>query len=69
MHTSNSWDFSKNYNMKIKVLENILLTEENETLLTLNGLCYLLPIQLHVYTQLKAALGTIHSNGSKPTMN
>lgn len=52
MHTSNSWDFSKNYNIKIKVLENILLTEENETSLTLNELCYLLLIQLYIYTQM-----------------
>lgn len=52
MHTSNSWDFSKNYNIKIKVLENILLTEENETALTLNELCYLLLIQLYIYTQM-----------------
>lgn len=45
--------------MKIKVLENILLTEENETLLTLNELCYLLPMQLHIYIQLNGAVGTI----------
>lgn len=52
MHTSVSCDFSKNCNIKIKVLENILLTEENETLLTLNELCYLLLIQLHIYIQM-----------------
>lgn len=69
MYTSNSWDFSKNYNMKIKVLENILLTEENETLLTLNELFHLLPMQLHMYTQLNGAVGTIQSNGPKPTIN
>lgn len=55
--------------MKIKVLENILLTEENETLLTLYKLFHLLPMQLHMYTQLNGAVGTIQSNGPKPTIN
>lgn len=51
----------------MKVLENILLTEGNETLLTLNELCYPLPIQLHINTQKNGAVGTIHSNGLQPT--
>lgn len=62
MHTSNSWDFSKIYNIKIIVLEKILLTEENETFLTLNELCYLLPMQLRIYIHLNDAVETIYSN-------
>lgn len=50
MHASNSWEFCKNYNMNIKYfIRKVLLTEEGETFLTLNQLCYLLPIQLCVW--------------------